>query len=190
MTEYWGMEEAGTSQPPFPPIGRRMIDEFPFSGRKITATFGLHRSMKYQLRRTVGRSMRFWLIGMWESLYPGKALPVKRRRKTTIKESMETLNKHFKMNDPKKRQLPVDPVKFVPMSHEKDGISFVVPESLEEGGTPRTEYLRPWETVIELPAYPPGLSPRGAILPHHTILPLGPLLRKGPSFEIDSQHFQ
>ncbi len=134
--------------------------------------------------------MRFWLIGMWESLYPGKALPVKRRRKTTIKESMETLNKHFKMNDPKKRQLPVDPVKFVPMSHEKDGISFVVPESLEEGGTPRTEYLRPWETVIELPAYPPGLSPRGAILPHHTILPLGPLLRKGPSFEIDSQHFQ
>ncbi len=35
------MEEAGTSQNPFPPFGRRMIDEFHFSGRKFTAIFGL-----------------------------------------------------------------------------------------------------------------------------------------------------
>jgi hypothetical protein len=35
------MEEAGTSQNAFPPFGRRMIDEFHFSGREFTATFGL-----------------------------------------------------------------------------------------------------------------------------------------------------
>jgi hypothetical protein len=37
------MEEAGTSQNPFSPFGRRMIDEFHFSGRKFTAYLGLDR---------------------------------------------------------------------------------------------------------------------------------------------------
>ncbi len=45
-----GMEEAGTSQNPFPPVGRRMIDEFPFSGRKFTATLGLD---QIRLRETI-----------------------------------------------------------------------------------------------------------------------------------------
>jgi hypothetical protein len=39
------MEEAGTSQNPFSPFGRRMIDEFHFSGRKFTAYLGLDRSV-------------------------------------------------------------------------------------------------------------------------------------------------
>ncbi len=44
------MEEAGTSQNPFPPFGRRMIDEFHFSGRKFTAYLGLDH---YQILQTV-----------------------------------------------------------------------------------------------------------------------------------------
>jgi len=38
-----GVEETGTSQNTLSPFGRRMIDEFHFSGRKFTATFGLDR---------------------------------------------------------------------------------------------------------------------------------------------------
>lgn len=86
----------------------------------------------------------------WEALYPGKPLPVKHRRKTVIKELMKKLDRHFKMKDLKKERLPVDPAKYVPWSHEKHGIPFVTPESLERGDMPCTEYLRPWEDAMEL----------------------------------------
>ena len=86
----------------------------------------------------------------WEALYPGKPFPVKHRRKTAIKALMRKLDRHFKMRDYKKKQLPPGPAKYVPMLHEKHGIPFVTPESLERGDIPCTEYLRPWEDVMEL----------------------------------------
>ena len=86
----------------------------------------------------------------WEALYPGKPFPVKRGRKAAIKELMGKLDGHFKMKDLKNERLPVDPAKYVPAAHEKHGIPFVTPESLERGDMPCTEYLRPWEDVMEL----------------------------------------
>ena len=85
----------------------------------------------------------------WEALFPGKPLPIRHRRKTAIKDRMKKLDRHFKMKEFKKDLLPVDPAKYIPMSHEKHGIPFVTPESLERG-MPWTEYLRPWGDELEI----------------------------------------